>query len=141
MYHVLVVHTIHKSIRRSPTLQSRLRLHSPGILSGTLIASSFGQTSAGVQAPTSTAVASDHSVLPGAPTPNAGGRVGSSKETSELDLQPADDELTMKELPLRFLSDEWHIVRPPASIRKDDLRWLMPHLPVPQLPHSPSTQR
>jgi hypothetical protein len=46
--------------------------------------------------------------------------------TDPIGTKHPDEELTVRKLPLRFLSDEWQIVTSPARIRTADLKWLLP---------------
>ncbi|HEY4354167.1 MAG TPA: phosphatase PAP2 family protein [Acidobacteriaceae bacterium] len=89
-------------------------------------AHSFGQTYVDLQPSTIIATASTPSILPDAPIPNIGSDAKSSNEAYEPGTRPANSELTLKRLPLRFLGDELHIVKSPTSIHKNDLRWLLP---------------
>ncbi len=45
--------------------------------------------------------------------------------TSHQDVHQ-DEQVTLRRLPARFLSDEWHVVSSPARIRTSDLKWLLP---------------
>ena len=65
--------------------------------------------------------------LPDAPLP-ATARITAPNpvSTEPIGTKHPDEELTVRKLPLRFLSDEWHIVTSPARIRTGDLKWLLP---------------
>lgn len=96
------------------------------IFGGVVATTAFGQNSSNVNSLETIAVASSPITLPEAPSPNIGSVSHRSTGLEAWGTQASDDELSVKKLPLRFLSDDLYIVKSPASLRKADLLWLVP---------------
>ena len=65
--------------------------------------------------------------LPEAPLPSNTLHTNVSPAPADpVQTKHPDEELTVRKLPLRFLSDEWNIFTSPARIRTADLKWLLP---------------
>lgn len=65
--------------------------------------------------------------LPDAPQPADSRFVGSHTSfTDPVETKHPDEPLTLRKLPLRFLTDEWQIFTSPARLRTSDLKWLLP---------------
>ena len=64
--------------------------------------------------------------LPEEPRPAFLAEHASPAAATETDAPKAQDQLTLRKLPLRFLTDEYQIFTSPARIRTADLKWLLP---------------
>ena len=89
------------------------------------VAPCYGQGLA--QGPHDDVTESSEASLPDAPQP-ADPRINGWHPafTDPVETKHPDEDLTLRKLPLRFLSDEWQIFTSPARIRTSDLKWLLP---------------